>query len=498
MQKNKARIAAIAVLLTATVALAALELFFPAFLAANRRLRAASSQEAGTINIYVAGESTAVGVPYDSELSFSRILAWMYGGRLGPDRINIINLAQQGSGLEAQYWALLKELSLRPPRKGLLLVYAGINETGVEEDTGAVARWRLAQGSVLLSKLLFLAEGEELEPVFGPRSTPAKFEYRLRRLVSLAASHGLRTVISTLSGNFSGLPPYRSGEVPAGPVYAAALRSEAAGRWKEAADLYAGLLVVSHGQPELHYRLGVCLAKRGRAREAAAHFLRVADYGQQKRPTSIQNDTIRRVAASQGARLVETAELFERASPGGLVGYNLFLDAHHPNLAGYLLLAGSFSAGVSELTGIKPRRSAPTEREMLAAFPFSDDELFEVHASRVKWFCANSTMSTAPEQLIRKAEEHAAAAEALAGRLGKSRGLELKVCFLKLLISAARRDTGGVRFWLERGDFLGRNSGFIKAGNADYDSWVRGMLVYSGLPEALYLDLPAGSGAPPG
>jgi len=495
---KKISAAALAALTLLLLTLGLLELLFPVFLAANRSLRAPFSQAPGTINVYVLGESIAVGEPYQQKLSFPAILSYMYDGRLGGDRINIVNLARLGNRLEAQYWYLFRELVLRPPRAGLLLVYSGINDSFSGEDAPSYARWEYAQRSLLLSKLLSLSDSRFLMNYFGQPVSPSKYKYRLAALLRLAAKNDLKAVVSTLTGNFADFPPYKDPGFPTGAdhaLYNLARSHEAAGRCAQAGRLYATLLAKARDNPPmLHYRLGTCLAAAGDHAGAREQFYQAADQGSDRRPTRTQNETIALVAAAAGAGLARTAELFERESPRGVAGDNLFMDAHHPNLPGYLLLARSFSEEVSRLYGQAPAHPAPSAAEIRARFGLTPEDEFNAHLSRVNWFCAEAAFSDHPEELLKKAHQQVALADAIMKKAGGRADLQTASYFHHLLLAAAGRDAAGTARWLKIGDFLGANRGFLELRNEQFRLWFYELLKNSGLPETDYQKFRPGGG----
>jgi len=478
-----------------------LEFLFPVCLAANRLLRAPFSQAPGTFNVYVLGESTSAGDPYRPKLSFPGILSYMYGGRLGGGRLEIINLSVPGADLESQYWRLLRELVLRPPRAGLLLVYAGINEPAPVGDGPGFGWWKCAQRSVILSKLLSFHNDGVPDGNFGQYYSPGRYEYRLAKTLRLAKKNGLKAVVSTLTGNFADFPPYTEPRFSGGgekAAYAGARRSEAAGRWAEAGRSYAALLAKDSGNKTmLHYRLGRCLARTGDYKGAKENFYLAADFGNSRRPTRAQNHAIRRAAAAEGAAVAETARLYENSSPHGVPGYNLFVDPHHPNIPGYLLLAASFSGEISKLYGEAPLRPAPSEKEVKARFGFKDEDSYEVYLSRAHWFCAEAAAAESNTELIRMAEEYLSKAEQVLGRMKANREQALKLYFWRMVAAAVKRDAAGVARWLEAGDFAGRNNRFVRSGNKQLEAWVSGLLKNSGLPEAGYRKLYAAGEAAP-
>ncbi|MHB0995402.1 MAG: hypothetical protein ACYC2I_03420 [Elusimicrobiales bacterium] len=478
---------ALKILLAAAAAGVVLEAGFHPLLAAVRSARAALPGGGQALEIYVIGESTAAGEPYAPKISFPKIVSHMYGGRLAGRELRIINLAEPGSDLEAQHWKLLRAAALRPAGPGLLLIYAGVNEAAPDEPDRAFGRWRLAGRSLLLSKALSLAPSSRAAGlIFGPYHTQAKYEHRLRRTLRLARKLGLKPVVSTLAGNLADFPSLAEpafGDPADAELYARALRLSAAGSHAGAARLYRELLAGAGGDLSgLHYSLGRGLAAAGDNAGAARHFRLAADRGWNHRPTGAQNDAVRRAAAAEGAALADTAALFERESPGGLVGDGLFADAHHPNIRGYALLAGSFAAGIAETLGLQPPRPPLSEGEVRALSGFSTADDFLVSVSRLKWYCGLASLP-GNAGLLPKAQAYLAKAEGQHRLLGGDPERELQLSFCRLLIAACRGDGPGAARLLREGGFLNGNLRYLNNGNPFFENWLYALLGAAGLPE---------------
>jgi tetratricopeptide (TPR) repeat protein len=59
------------------------------------------------------------------------------------------------------------------------------------------------------------------------------------------------------------------------------------------------------------------------------------------------NDIIRALAAEHGAKVVETQQALEDASPNGLVGRDMMLEHLHPTITGYRVLGSAFFMGLA-------------------------------------------------------------------------------------------------------------------------------------------------------
>jgi tetratricopeptide (TPR) repeat protein len=426
----------------------------------------------GPFPVYVVGESTAYGEPYAPAISFPRILSMMFGGRLRGRPLDLVILAEPGSGTEVQYWRLLRELALRPRRGGVVLVYAGINECSPEPPPGFPAL--LADRSLVLSRLAVLRRTRA-----GRRGWELDFEHRLAKILRLADAYGYPVVLSTLSGNLREFQPDVSRGVRDDPERAAlfekALREEAGGRWRSAAAGYEELARGGQGDPGLEHRRARCLLELGRADEARELFQKAADRGGTKRPTTSQNEAIRRLAARFKTGLADPRTDFARAAPDGLPGYDLFLDAHHPNLRGYLVLASSFAREISRMLGEPVARPVLTEAEVRQEAGFTESGELGVYSSRFLWFCGEAWQRVDPREPLRMARRYMNAAERVRGRPSPA---------YRFLLSLVGRDRPGLERALRDREALRRDREALGAIGCNPE-WTRELVLGADLPEPL-------------
>jgi hypothetical protein len=357
--------------------------------------------------VYVVGESTAFGEPFAPRITFPRIMSLMLGGRLRGKPIEIVPLAQPGSNTEAQYWRLWRELALRPRPQGILLVYAGVNEAYAETSPSRWALW--ADQSLILSRLGALLRGRR-----GPR-LGLDYEHRLDRLIALARSYGYPVVVSTLVGNVRDFQPDVSAALRQDPArwadYERARRLEGLGRWQAAAGLYAALAAGADAGPGVLHRQARCLLALGRAAQAKALFWQAIDQGRTERPTTAQDEAVRRAVLRGGAALSDTRAIFEAASPQGLPGGELFMDAHHPSLRGYILLAQGFARQVSRLLDSPLPRPELSEAEIKKELGFLPIDEHNVAVTRFLWFCAEARLRADNEESLLAAQRYLRLAE---------------------------------------------------------------------------------------
>lgn len=418
--------------------------------------------------IYVVGGSTAYGEPYDSKISFSKIVSYMFDGTIRGKKIEIINLAEPGHNVEYAYWKLFRELFARPHRDGLLLIYAGINDPVSRGADPSFWRWKLMQRSIVLSKLQYVLEGRlpgslfegrqtdynALSRFFGLNNSLQKYEYRLRKLIALAKSYGQDIVISTLVGNISQFDPedrsiYEAGEALA--LFNEATERESSGDFAAAIEIYERILgTMDVNLAHVYYHLGKCYRAVGMQDQAKEYFWKAVDVGDPRRPNRWQNEVIRRLAREYDIELSDSSSIFEEDSPDEIPGDNLFVDAHHPNLRGYILMARGFAREMEKVTGERIARPDVTPEEIMEHFGFGDKDLFGVFIDRSGWFIGHATLVHDKEERLRKAEYFLQRAEEFDRD-------NTNIYFFHFFIALLREDREEALYWLDRGKLLSDN-----------------------------------------
>lgn len=329
------------------------------------------------LDLLVVGESSALGVPYNPTLSMGQILAWQLG-RVFPDReVDVEMRAAVGLTLEGAIQKLA-DLERRPDA---VLIYSGHNEYHGRygwdrevlhyHDELPARRWRTFVAAFnRVSNLSALVQEQadrfraELSPparitrqlVGRPVVTPAEdaaiiadFGRRLDALVSYCERLGAVPILVIPAGNEADHLPEVS---YLAPETSAAERVAFDREFRSARDLettdppaairaFAALLDQQPGFAEAHQRLARLLEQSGAIAEARRHdrLARDLDGLPMRCPSRIQ-EVYRAVAARHpGAVLVDGPRVLERLAPNGLIGDELFHDAQHPNLRGYVALA---------------------------------------------------------------------------------------------------------------------------------------------------------------
>jgi len=345
----------------------------------------------GTLRLFVQGGSTAAGYPYGHGASLAGLLDQRLQ-RTYPDLdVEVVTTAVSAVNSYALLDFSGEILEQRPDG---VLIYAGHNEylgllgVGSGYSPGrrrpvvlaslAVRDVRLVQlagrgwaaltpgtatsrtgssgeagggrGRTLMARIV----GEKHIPLGSPLYHRGLGQLRtnLRALLARYRRAGVPVWIATVASNLRDHPPFVAGHGPGASAAerAAWRRNHATGDLALAQGDAAAALVAfdaAVATDDLHARghfgRGRALEELGRFAEARSAYAAARDRDELRfRAPSEVNRVIRRVAAEEGARVVDVEAALEAAAPHGLIGDDLMLEHLHPNLEGYLLLADAF------------------------------------------------------------------------------------------------------------------------------------------------------------
>lgn len=348
--------------------------------------------------IYVIGESTSVGQPFQPILSYPEILSRCFNDSILGKPIEIINLSRAGMTLEWHYWELQRELLIRP-RSGCLLIYSGINENIDNKPTPLSPLQEFSVHSFLIAKSLYLLRL--------PNSL-TKYKQCLQQTMQLGQSYNLPTVVSTLVGNHSAFAPdvlWDEKEMlqtlPTENLLMSAYKEEEQKNWDCALEHYTN---INHSLPKtipfINYKIGKCLLNMNRSEEARFYFTQAIDSGISWVPATWKSDAIRETALANNAYLIEPLPVFEKLSSRGITDYELFMDAHHPNIKGYQVLADEFGKAIARIYHIPDKKDCTSE-QILNSFNIQNSDECTFYLRSAIWhICLCSATNEPAERII--------------------------------------------------------------------------------------------------
>ena len=303
----------------------------------------------GGYRLFVLGESTTAGFPYEGNIMFSRILQHRLAEAFPDKTVEVVNtamsavcsytfldfmdeiLAQKPDGIlvyagHNEFYGALGVASTESLGKfpGFVKVYLGLRRFKIflfmRDLTGRI---RLLFNKSLSRRLKEDPTATLMERIVSDQAIPlnsrmyglgrGQFTENLRDILSKAKKAGVPVMLSELVSNVRDQAPFvseKSDTLPAAAdVFAVARAEESAGRFSQAGDLYR------------------------RAKDLDALRFRA---------TEEFNGIIHETAASSGFPVVRMKQVFENASPNGLIGDPLMTDHLHPNIRGYFYMADAF------------------------------------------------------------------------------------------------------------------------------------------------------------
>jgi lysophospholipase L1-like esterase len=379
------------------------------------RRRFSPADDGRSFSLYVVGESTAAGQPYDHGLTLAGMISRQFAGGVAGRKIRVFQLARSGESIYPQSVEFERALRSRgADAPGAVLVYAGHNDATFERGRPAfeLLRERVLSRSQALTDLLFLAE--KRFPLLRARTLDT-YEYDLSRVIELSLSRGLTPILAESVSDRSDLDP----GLLAGPEVSRAgatallrvgLDLEAKKRYREAARYYSREAAARPPyRTYLNYRAAKCLQALGRYDAAKALFAQIVDscpaddFG---RATDAQNEIVRRLARRHSIPLVETVTLFAARSPHGVVGRSLFSDGQHPNMDGYILLAEGYAEKISAVFGEPIRRRFSGPEDVYREFSFGKGAQAVALVSSGNWLFSSAARQAFPDQRLAQARDH--------------------------------------------------------------------------------------------
>ena len=357
---------------------------------------------AGTVRIFLAGESAAKGYPQPRNLSMAAFLQEMLQAAWPGREVEVIALGTTAVASFPLVYQVRDALRFDPD---LFIFYVGNNEffgaygTGSLDAAGTFSPRVLRVLRALRGAALFQTLNEALrrksddsqtlmEQMIGRAAIPAdsplraaaarNLEENLVAMLAQTDAAGVPALVCTTASNEADLAPLGAEDAEAGgdARQAEARRLLAEGEALLARDpagaarLFQAATEQAPRQARARFLLGRARAAAGDRAGARAAFLAARDLDTLPwRPTSQTEEAIRSAARRGGAPLCDLAERFRRDAPAGATGDEGADDHVHLTLLGQAKAA----RGMAEAMGALPE-PLRVSAEALAALP-GDAEL---------------------------------------------------------------------------------------------------------------------------
>jgi len=307
----------------------------------------------GTIRIFIAGESFAMGSPYLTQNSRTPeggdLPGWLEAimkDRFPSMRFEVI-CAAAGAQNSARVLAIVESLVRLEP--DIIVTATGNNEgfvpvTSLNENLHLWILYRLMKKT-----LLHFPEFSE-RPLFSPQDPNNErlrkyFQDNIRGIDKATRQHGVRLVLCTMPINLKFYLTDPKSPLNDDPVIVRARELQSRGRYPEALDLYRQSANLTFC---LRYIAG-CYEGMGHYEEATVYYRLAVEQAprQQTRPSF--NKFLRAFTSENRVPLADLETAMERISPHGIPTAEQFLDPCHLTWKGYYEMAGEISNTLAKL-----------------------------------------------------------------------------------------------------------------------------------------------------
>ncbi|MDQ6479371.1 hypothetical protein [Dyadobacter sp. LHD-138] len=318
---------------------------------------------AGTYRFFVLGESTTVGYPYFYNGSFHRWLQYRLQHSYPNLNFEIINVSLTAVN---SYTVLGFGKEVIKYEPDAVMIYTGHNEYYGAMGVGStnaihgnrflintllkLREFRLVQlfsRSWYGLKRLFagnkkgqreglmkrMAEGQRIpydSEIY--KQGISQFETNMDELLALLTKQNIPVFVSNLVSNEKDLKPFISEEN-------------------------------STDSAKNQYQQATLAYERGDTAKAKSLFIKAKelDLLRFRAPEAINETILKLTRKYPGSHLVDTKSLYEKNSPGGIVGKTTLLEHVHPNLFGYALLSDAFYRSFSRVMKLNSKADNPHE-----------------------------------------------------------------------------------------------------------------------------------------
>lgn len=320
--------------------------------------------------IYILGESSAKGIPYDCKISFSKILEYTINYEMDGKQIELIELANIGNRLSHQYFSYFLYRYTHPFRKGIVILYAGTNDSSHNYP----------------NKNYCFIYNSNLIKIFTAYTTKAyDFQYMYENIIRLTKKFGDDIYISTISGNYAGFMPESSAYLKTNKDFSEIIdlvdKLFIEGDYKKALSVCFNNISKYKESSHLFYRIGKIYEKLKKNKEANNFYLKTVDTDNDNEtrpiPKRYQNEIIIFLANKYN---ISYLDMFGKLyNSNEVIGYNFFIDKIHPTIRLNLMLANGFIDLLSKKHKLKKINSLNSDDDVKKIFNFSNEDLFATY-----------------------------------------------------------------------------------------------------------------------
>lgn len=381
---------------------------------------------AETFNIYYFGDSTMVGEPYAPQASIPQMVEYLLDRNVSRKPVRSINLARAGSDFLYSAERLKEVIRNRNvTHPSLCVFYGGHNEFlkyqgriphvlfALPAIYSNLAEWANALFPHLeIDDRRFLDVGAV--DLAERRTIIERYKSQMSEVLAQLRDNGVPAIVSTVAGNYADWEPNRSVFSGDGrkvedliQLVERGKHREADGEFQAAAEAYRAALKLCDTVAEVHYRLALCYRRLGQPAEAWDELQRAIDHdGMPIRASTAINDFIRTLDDGRAVTAVDAVRSLREHGADGLIGSDLMIDGHHPNLKGYILISRLIASAVrSRFVSVAGALQTLDESEATKIFRIDREKKFDIAVSRGRWFTKLATWRYDPRERLLRAEE---------------------------------------------------------------------------------------------
>ncbi len=342
-----------------------------------------------TFRIFILGESTPAGFPYQYNATPARILQKQLEILFPEKNIEVVNVGLTGTN---SYTVLEFAAELTEYQPDAFIVYSGQNEfygaLGVSSTNSVGSgRWLIRLYQTLRKVKTFVLVENSLNAIShnlftsqsaaysgtlmqqlasdkavamnsqAYRNALEAYEKNISETVRIASEKGIPVILSTLVTNEGSMPPFvslhdasvRDGEKKElDSLLESGYALQQNKKYSESIGCYQSIAAKDPSWAIAQFRLGQSYEQIGNYDSALIAFGRARDNdGLRFRASSEFNTVIRRVAALQGSSIADVESTFRAHSPNRIIGASLLWEHVHPTFTGYVFLAKSWLEGLA-------------------------------------------------------------------------------------------------------------------------------------------------------
>jgi tetratricopeptide (TPR) repeat protein len=350
-------------------------------------LRMRAKKSAGTIRIFIFGESAAMGDP-EPAFGPARYFEALLQERFPRRNFEVVNvsftainshvllpLARECASHDGDLWIIYMGnnemvgpygaatvLGKQAPPRSFVRLVTTLQRTRLGQLAMALTQrfQRRSASSVswggmaMFQKQRLAAHSPRRELVY------KNFSANLNDMLRCGVDSGAGIILNTIAVNLHDSPPFASmnddtlpaaGRMRFDELFQNALRGVRAGDWTNAANLFGQALEIDAGFAEAHYRRAMCLEKMDQLDAARREYQLACDTDALPfRSDSRENELIRE-SATRHLRdrftLVDAANALAKDVPGGICGQDSFYEHVHFNFDGSYRLGLAWARAVA-------------------------------------------------------------------------------------------------------------------------------------------------------